>query len=57
MIYTQEGISVERIDFDSDMWEKECLPKLIDFYDHSLCPAIVCPLHLLGMKVSDLRIS
>ena len=48
---------MERIDFDSDMWEKECLPKLIDFYDHSLCPAIVCPLHLLGMKVSDLRIS
>ena len=57
VIYTQKGISVERIQFDSNLWEKECLPKLIDFYDNSLCPAIVCPLHLLGVKVRNLSIS
>ena len=34
IIYTEKGISVERITFDSEFWNKELLPKLIDFYDN-----------------------
>ena len=57
IIYTTKGISVERILFDPDFWNNGLLPKLSDFYDNCFCPAIVSPVHLLGMKVHDLRIS
>ena len=56
VIFTNKGISVERIEYDHDFWEGKLLPKLIDFYDNCLCPSIVSPVHLLGMKVHDLRI-
>ena len=55
VIFTNRGISVERIKFDSDFWQNKLLPKLIAFYDHCLCPAIVSPVHLLGMRMHDLR--
>ena len=57
IIYTTKGISVERINFDSDYWKNDLLPKLTAFYDNCLCPAIVSPVHLLGMKMHDFRVS
>lgn len=57
IVYTTKGISVERIRFDSKFWMLQLLPKLTDFYDNCLCPAIVSPVYLLGMKVHDLRVS
>ena len=30
------------------------LPKLTDFYDNCLCPAIVSPTYLMGLKMHDL---
>ena len=55
VIYTEKGLSIERIDFDSTFWEKELLPKLIDFYDNCLAPEILSPVHVLGLPVGDLR--
>ena len=54
IIFTTKGLSVERIQFDSDFWN-ELLPKLIDFYDNCLAPEIVSPVHVLGIPVRDLR--
>ena len=54
VIYTEKGLSIERIDFDSTFWEKALLPKLIDFYDNCLAPEIVSPVHVLGLPVRDL---
>ena len=55
VVYTKKGISIERIDNDTEFWENKLLPKLTAFYDGSLCPSIVSPVHLIGMKVHDLR--
>ena len=55
IIFTTKRLSVERIPFDSDFWNKELLPKLIDFYDNCLAPEIVSPVHVLGIPVRDLR--
>ena len=57
IVYTNKGLSVERIDFDSKFWLEQLLPKLTCFYDNCLCPAVVSPVHLLGMKVHGLRVS
>lgn len=57
IIYTTVGISVERIMYDPKFWNDQLLPKLIEFYDNCYCPAIVSPVHLLGMKLHDLRVS
>ena len=56
VIFTNKGISVERIEYDREFWEDKLLPKLINFYDNCLCPSIVSPVHLLGMEVHDLRV-
>ena len=56
VIFTTRGISVERISFDLEYWKNKLLPKLTAFYDNCLCPAIVSPVHLLGMKMHDLRV-
>ena len=56
VVYTKKGISVEWIEHDKEFWEKELLPKLTSFYDGCVCPSIVSPVHLLGMKVHDLRV-
>lgn len=54
VIFTTKGLSVERINFDPDYW-KNLLDKLVDFYDNCLCPSIVSPVHLVGMKMHNLR--
>ena len=56
-VYTKRGISIERIRFDSEFWINNVLPKLIEFYDMCFCPAIISPVHLVGMRMHDLRLS
>ena len=56
VVFTNKGVSVERIKYDREFWESKLLPKLINFYDNCLCPSIVSPVHLMGMKVHDLRV-
>ena len=55
VIYTPKDISIERINFDSDFWNKHLLPKLIDFYDNCIAPEIVSPVHCLGIPVRNLN--
>ena len=55
VVYTAKGISVERIHFDKNFWEKQLLPKLTEFYDKCLAPEIVSPIRVLGLKIRDLR--
>lgn len=55
IIFTNQGISVERIKFNSNFWHNELLPKLVDFYDNCLAPEIVSPMHTLGLPLRDLR--
>ena len=54
VIFTQKGISVERIKYDPDFWNDELLPKLTSFYDYCLGPGIVCPVHVLGLPVQNI---
>ena len=56
VIYTKKGVSIERIEYDSEFWENQLLPKLITFYDCCFCPSIVSPIHFIGKKVHDLRL-
>ena len=56
VVCTKKGISVERIQYSQEFWRNTLLPKLIDFNDNCLYPSIVAPIHLLGMKVHDLRV-
>lgn len=55
VVYTEKGISVERITYDSDFWNQDLLPKLTAFYDNCLAPEIVCPVHILGIPVRNLK--
>ena len=55
IIYTEKGISIERIPFDSNFWILELLPKLTDFYDNCLAPEILCPVHYLGIPIRNLH--
>ena len=54
IIFTTKGLSVERIQFDTDFWNKDLLPKLVDFYNDCLAPEIISPVHVLGLPVRDL---
>lgn len=54
VIYTNKGISVQRIPFNEDFWKNTLLPKLISFYDNCVGPELVSPLHPLGLPMRDL---
>ena len=54
VVYTNKGISIERIEFDRRHWEEELLPKLQSFYDNCLAPELVSPVHALGIPIRDL---
>ena len=56
IVYTEKGISVECISFDSEFWGKELVPKLTEFFNTCLAPEIVSPVHTLGLHVRDLRL-
>ena len=51
----KKDINIERIEFDPTYWNK-LIQKLEDFYDNCLASDIVSPVHVLGLKVHDLRL-
>ena len=53
IVYTTDDPFVA---FDADIWLCKLLPKLIDFYANCFAPAIVSPLHILGMNMHGLRL-
>ena len=55
VLYTEKGISVERIPFDSSYCENELLPKLVLFMEKCFAPEIVHPVHHLGLPIRDMR--
>ena len=55
VIYTEKGISVERISFDELFWETKLLPKLVQYWECCIAPEIVAPVHHFGRAIRDLR--
>ena len=53
MVYTQKGLSIERIRFNKIFWENT-FSKLKSFYDNCVVPEIVSPIHVVGLPVRDL---
>ena len=53
VVYTEQDISVDRISFDLKFW-KNLLQRLFSFYDNTLAPELVCPVHVLGTSVRNL---
>ena len=45
VIFTKKGISIERVLFDEEYWKNTLLPKMEAFFDNSLGPEIVSPMH------------
>ncbi len=54
VIYTQKGISVQRITFNERFWTDKLLPKLERFYNNCLLPELVSPVNALGLPIRDL---
>ena len=54
VIFTTQGISVERVKYDALYWKNTLVPKLTKFYDNCVAPEIVSPVHALGLPVRDL---
>ena len=54
VVYTNKGITVERIKFDPEFCDR-MLVKLVDFYDNCLAPEMVSPVQSLGLPIRDLR--
>lgn len=54
VLFTTRGISIQRIPFNKNYWEKSLLPKLIAFYDNCLGPEIVSPVHVIGLPIRNL---
>ena len=52
IVYTEKGLSIQRIHFDPSFWRA----KLEEFHDNCLAPEIVSPVHILGLRVCDLRL-
>ena len=55
IVYTEKGLSIQRIHFDLSFW-RDLVSKLEEFYDNCLAPEIVSPVHVLGLRVRDLRL-
>ena len=55
VVYTEKGVSVQRIPFDAAFWSNDLLPKLLSFFDNCLAPEIVSPIHVLGLPVRNLE--
>ena len=55
VVYTTKAISIERISFEPEFWNKDLLLKLTTFYDTCLGPEIVCPVHVLGLPVRNMQ--
>ena len=55
VVYTLQGVSVERIHFDALYWQAELLPKLEQFWHKCIAPEIIQPVNHLGLPLRDLR--
>ena len=55
MVYTSQGISIERIPFNKSFWDTELLPKLTEFFNCCVGPEIVDSMQERGMPMRDLR--
>ena len=55
VVFTGQGVSVERIFYDEQFWNETLLPKLTSFYDNCVVPEIVSPVHSLGVPIRDLE--
>ena len=55
IVYTQKGLSIDRVNFDREFWSNKLYPKLIEFYDNCIAPEIVSPDNIPGMPLRDLR--
>ena len=60
IVYTSKGVSVERVRYDQEFWEKDLLPRLEEFYNKCVAPEIVCPClsfrelnYLTGLKETN----
>ena len=54
-MYTQKGLSIDRVNLDLEFWSNNLCPKLIEFYDNCIAPEIVSPVNILGMSLRDIR--
>ena len=54
LIFTNKGISIERIKFDEEYWKTILFPKLQTFFDNCLAPEIISPVHAIGIPIRDL---
>ncbi len=54
VVFTNKGISMERVAFDEDYWQQTLLPALEAFFDNCLGPEIVSSMHALGVPMRDL---
>ena len=52
VVWTPEGISVERISFDFHFW-KEVQPKLILFYNKAILPELAVPRHITKQPIRE----
>ena len=55
VLYTSKGLVIETIHFNEQFWNNDLLPALDSFYRNCIAPEIVCPMHLVGMPVRDMR--
>ena len=53
-IFTNKGISIERIKCDEEYWKTILCPKLQTFFDNCLVPVIISPVHAIGLPMRDL---
>ena len=54
VIFTNKGISIERIKFDEEYWKTILFPKLQTFFDNCLAPEIISPVHAIGLPIRKL---
>ena len=50
IVYTLKGLTVSRIEFDSEYWTG-ALPNLVFLYDNCVAPEIISPVHMLGIPM------
>jgi hypothetical protein len=55
VVFTGQGVSVERIFYDEQFWNENPFTKLTSFYDNCVVPEIVSSVHSLGVPIRDLE--
>ena len=57
IIYTSKGITIERVRYDQEFWEKNLLPKLEEYYDNCVAPEIVSPVRIAFARLKETEIN